>query len=93
MIGTALSEKEQFNLLKKLDMCDVPWNCAHGRVSLDVTLESLIVVAHNTLHCYLSSLWQPTMSHIRNLTNCLINDDDALALHVAGPNLSIVSED
>jgi hypothetical protein len=34
MIGTALSEKEQFNLLKKLDMCDVPWNCAHGRVSL-----------------------------------------------------------
>mgnify|MGYP006969974326 CR=1 FL=1 len=34
MIGTALSQKEQVNILKKLDKCDVPWNCAHGRVSL-----------------------------------------------------------
>jgi DNA mismatch repair ATPase MutL len=33
MIGTALSQKEQLNLLNKLDKCDVPWNCAHGRVS------------------------------------------------------------
>jgi DNA mismatch repair ATPase MutL len=37
MIGTALSQKEQVNILKKLDKCDVPWNCAHGRVSLGVT--------------------------------------------------------
>ena len=41
MIGTALSQKEQYDLLKKLDLCDVPWNCAHGRVSLDATDELL----------------------------------------------------
>lgn len=33
MIGTALSHKEQVDILKKLDKLDVPWNCAHGRVS------------------------------------------------------------
>jgi DNA mismatch repair protein PMS2 len=33
MIGTALSHKEQVNILKKLDKTDIPWNCAHGRVS------------------------------------------------------------
>lgn len=33
MIGTALSSKEQTEILKKLDKTDIPWNCAHGRVS------------------------------------------------------------
>ena len=33
MIGTALSHKEQMNILDKLDKTDIPWNCAHGRVS------------------------------------------------------------
>lgn len=36
MIGTALSEKEQMDILNKLDKTDVPWNCAHGRVSLEL---------------------------------------------------------
>jgi len=63
MIGTALSHKEQLNILKKLDMSDIPWNCAHGR---------------------------PTMSHIRSLVKCLREDDDANALHVAGPSLSVL---
>ncbi|EED87617.1 hypothetical protein THAPSDRAFT_264783, partial [Thalassiosira pseudonana CCMP1335] len=51
MIGTALSHKEQMNILKKLDKTDIPWNCAHGR---------------------------PTMSHIRNLKTCLLEDDDTI---------------
>ena len=63
MIGTALSHKEQLNILKKLDQTDIPWNCAHGR---------------------------PTMSHIRSLVKCLREDDDANALHVAGPSLSVL---
>jgi DNA mismatch repair ATPase MutL len=58
MIGTALSEKEQMNILNKLDKTDIPWNCAHGR---------------------------PTMSHIRRLIDCLIEDDNAMASYVAGP--------
>lgn len=33
------------------------------------------------------------MSHIRSLAKCLKDDDDALAAHVAGPSLSVVSED
>ncbi|KAL3779588.1 hypothetical protein ACHAW5_005421 [Stephanodiscus triporus] len=65
MIGTALSEKEQMDILNKLDKTDVPWNCAHGR---------------------------PTMSHIRSLIECLIADDDAMVLHVAGPSLSVVGD-
>ena len=32
MIGTALSGKEQRDILKKLVKTEVPWNCAHGRV-------------------------------------------------------------
>ena len=32
MIGTALSHKEQTDVLKKLVKTEVPWNCAHGRV-------------------------------------------------------------
>jgi len=63
MIGTVLSHKEQSNILKKLDQCQFPWNCAHGR---------------------------PTMSHIRSLVKCLREDDDANALHVAGPSLSVL---
>ncbi|KAL7506782.1 hypothetical protein ACHAXN_004013 [Cyclotella atomus] len=35
MIGTALSQKEQTGILKKLYNTEVPWNCAHGRVSTD----------------------------------------------------------
>ncbi len=38
MIGTALSEKEQMDILNKLDKTDVPWNCAHGRVRLEFLL-------------------------------------------------------
>ena len=38
MIGTALSEKEQMEILNKLDKTDVPWNCAHGRVRLEFLL-------------------------------------------------------
>jgi DNA mismatch repair ATPase MutL len=34
MIGTALSEKEQVEILNKLDKTDVPWNCAHGRPTM-----------------------------------------------------------
>jgi DNA mismatch repair ATPase MutL len=41
MIGTALSEKEQIEILNKLDKTDVPWNCAHGRVSYDLTETAL----------------------------------------------------
>jgi len=66
MIGTALSHKEQMNILSKLDKTDIPWNCAHGR---------------------------PTMSHIRSLTKCLIDDDDTILAHVAGPSLSVISEE
>jgi len=65
MIGTALSHKEQVNILKKLDKTDIPWNCAHGR---------------------------PTMSHIRSLTKCLIDDDNSIAVHLAGPTLSVIDE-
>ncbi|KAL7535382.1 hypothetical protein ACHAXR_006452, partial [Thalassiosira sp. AJA248-18] len=66
MIGTALSHKEQVNVLKRLDKTDIPWNCAHGR---------------------------PTMSHIRSLTKCLLDDDDSIAANVAGPSLSVISEE
>eukprot|EP00584_Thalassiosira_punctigera_P008836 CAMPEP_0172544558 /NCGR_PEP_ID=MMETSP1067-20121228/14689_1 /TAXON_ID=265564 ORGANISM="Thalassiosira punctigera, Strain Tpunct2005C2" /NCGR_SAMPLE_ID=MMETSP1067 /ASSEMBLY_ACC=CAM_ASM_000444 /LENGTH=66 /DNA_ID=CAMNT_0013331139 /DNA_START=100 /DNA_END=300 /DNA_ORIENTATION=- len=65
MIGTALTHKEQVNILEKLHKTDVPWNCAHGR---------------------------PTMSHVTNLAKNLIDDDDAIASHVAGPSLSVPSE-
>jgi hypothetical protein len=34
MIGTALSHKEQREILKKLEKTDDPWTCAHGRVRL-----------------------------------------------------------
>mmetsp|Transcript_37464 Transcript_37464/g.80864 ORF Transcript_37464/g.80864 Transcript_37464/m.80864 type:complete len:734 (-) Transcript_37464:328-2529(-) len=66
MIGTALSHKEQMDILTKLDKTDIPWNCAHGR---------------------------PTMSHIRSLTECLLGDDNDTATHVAGPSLSVLSEE
>ena len=65
MIGTALSEKEQMNILNKLDKTDIPWNCAHGR---------------------------PTMSHIRRLIDCLIEDDNAMASYVAGPCLTVLDD-
>ncbi|KAL9184759.1 hypothetical protein ACHAXT_012729 [Thalassiosira profunda] len=65
MIGTALSDKEQANVLAKLEKTEVPWNCAHGR---------------------------PTMSHVRSLAKTLIEDEEAIAAHVAGPTLSVDSE-
>lgn len=65
MIGTALSEKEQINILNKLDKTDIPWNCAHGR---------------------------PTMSHIRNLIECLIDDDNVMLSFVAGPCLTVMDD-
>lgn len=34
MIGTALSQKEQADILKKLDKADDPWSCAHGRPTM-----------------------------------------------------------
>ena len=34
MIGTALSHKEQTNIVRKLHKVDIPWNCPHGRVSI-----------------------------------------------------------
>jgi len=65
MIGTALSEKEQINILNKLDKTDIPWNCAHGR---------------------------PTMSHIRSLIECLIDDDNVMLSFVAGPCLTVMDD-
>lgn len=34
MIGTALSDKDQKKILKKLDVTDDPWTCAHGRPTM-----------------------------------------------------------
>eukprot|EP00804_Cyclotella_cryptica_P022970 CCRYP_014984-RB/>CCRYP_014984-RB protein AED:0.07 eAED:0.07 QI:374/1/1/1/0.75/0.8/5/452/1103 len=62
MIGTALSSKEQLEILKKLEKTDVPWNCAHGR---------------------------PTISHIRNLAQSLLNDD-SITYQSSGPCLSVL---
>jgi len=65
MVGTALSHKEQTGLLTKLDKCEVPWNCAHGRVS-DVdqlsffantrTLTSLEFTADHESHSQFSTM-------------------------------------
>lgn len=33
---------------------------------------------------------RPTMSHVRSLTECLLDDNEAIAAHVASPSLSIV---
>lgn len=43
MIGKALSHKEQVNILKKLDKTDIPWNCAHGRVSCLLFMSLLLI--------------------------------------------------
>ena len=95
MIGTALSEKEQMEILNKLDKTDVPWNCAHGRVSYDfieTTLRKFVKPLNLLTTFYIHTARQPTMSHIRSLTECLIADDDAMVSHVAGPNLSVVGD-
>ena len=36
---------------------------------------------------------RPTMSHIRSLAKILMEDDDAMVAHVAGPNLSVIRDD
>ena len=67
MIGTALSHKEQMNILKKLDKTDIPWNCAHGRVSFkssmctiySVEAESCSLCSHFRAVSFCSAISQP----------------------------------